>query len=116
MGMVLPTLFLGKEEIPWCDVVTDLGRFDRQFTNMYSRVYAPMHRLRLLKFLTPKRVSLKLCKTLLLPYFLYCDVICSRIFSIDRIDEAFNSCLIFVVMTAYPQAEMNSWVCLYFAF
>jgi hypothetical protein len=36
VGMVLPSLFLGTEEIPWCDAVTDLGvvidgrlRFDR---------------------------------------------------------------------------------------
>jgi hypothetical protein len=37
VGMILPSLFLGTEEIPWCDAVTDLGVvidgcfcFDRQ--------------------------------------------------------------------------------------
>jgi hypothetical protein len=41
VGMVLPSLFLGTEEIPWCDTVTDLGvvidgrlRFDRQVTRV----------------------------------------------------------------------------------
>jgi hypothetical protein len=64
VAMVLPSLFLGTEEIPWCDAVTDLGvvidgrlRFDRQVMKVYSRVYAILHRLRLLKFLTPKRVK-----------------------------------------------------------
>jgi hypothetical protein len=59
VGIVLPCLFLGTEEIPWCDAVTDLGvvingrlRFDRQVTKVCSRVYASLHRQRLLKFLT----------------------------------------------------------------
>jgi hypothetical protein len=25
VGMVLPSMFLGTEEIPWCDAATDLG-------------------------------------------------------------------------------------------
>jgi hypothetical protein len=105
MGMVLPTLFLGKEEIPWCDAVTNLGlvidgrlRFDRQATKVCSRVYATLHILRLLKFLTPKRVRLKLCKALLLPYFFYCDIVFSHLSSVDsrRLQLAFNSCTRFV--------------------
>jgi hypothetical protein len=46
VGMVLPSLFLGTEETPWCDAVTELGvvidsrlRFDRQVTKMCSRHY-----------------------------------------------------------------------------
>jgi hypothetical protein len=68
VGMVLPTLFLGTDEIPWCGAVTDMGVVidGRQITKVCSRVYATLHRLRLLKFLTPKRVRLKLCKALLL--------------------------------------------------
>jgi hypothetical protein len=45
------------------DAVTDLGvvidarlRFYRQVTKVGLRVYATLHRLRLLKFMTPKRV------------------------------------------------------------
>jgi hypothetical protein len=83
--MVLPSLFESTEEIPWCDAVTHLGvvtdgrrRFDRQVTKVCSRAYATLHRLRLLKFLTPKRVRLKLCKALLLRYFFYYDIIFSQ--------------------------------------
>jgi hypothetical protein len=98
--MVLPSLFLGTEEIPWCDAVTVLGvvingrlHFDRKVTKVCSRDYTTLHILRLLKFLTPKRVRLKLCKTLLLPFFFYCDVIFSNRSSVDsrRLKVAFNS-------------------------
>jgi hypothetical protein len=39
-----------------------------------------------------KRVRLKLCKALLFPYFFYCDVVFSRISSVDsrRLQVAFN--------------------------
>jgi hypothetical protein len=56
VGMVLPSLLLDAEEIPWCDAVTDMGvgidgrlRFDRQVTKVCSRIYVT---LCLLKFLT----------------------------------------------------------------
>jgi hypothetical protein len=52
---VLPSLFLGTEEIQFHGVMPLL-------TWGFSRVYVT---LRLLKFLTPKRVRLKLCKALL---------------------------------------------------
>jgi hypothetical protein len=90
LGMVLPCLFLGTEEISWCDAVADLGVFidgrlhvDRQVTKVCSRVYVTLHRLRLLKLLTPKRVRLKLCKALLISYFCYCDIVYSHLLSID---------------------------------
>jgi hypothetical protein len=89
---VLPSLFLGTS----CDAVTDLGvvidgrlRFDCQVTKMCSTVYATLHRLRLLTFLTPERVRLKLCKALFLPYFFYCDVVFSHS---RRLEVASNSC------------------------
>jgi hypothetical protein len=89
-GLVMPHLFLGTETIPWCDVVTDLGvvidgrrTFGRQVTKVCSKIYSTLYRLRLLKFLTPKRVRLKLCKALLLPCFFYFDVVFSRLYSVD---------------------------------
>jgi hypothetical protein len=46
VSIVLPSLFLGTEEILWCDAVTDLRvvidgrlRFDRQATKVCSRVF-----------------------------------------------------------------------------
>jgi hypothetical protein len=120
VGMVLPSLFLGTEEIPWCDAVTDLGVFIDGRLRFDREVYATLNRLRLLKFLTPKRVILKLCKALLLSYFFYCDVVFSHLSSVDsKLDvcrwlsiAALDLCLIFVVMTTYPHAGMNSRVCL----
>jgi hypothetical protein len=105
VGMVLSSLFLGTEQIPWCDAITDLGVvidgrlcFDRQVTKVCSRVYATLHRLLLLKFLTPKQVRLKLSKALLLPYFFYCDVVFSHMSYVDsrRLQVAFNSCTRYV--------------------
>jgi hypothetical protein len=63
-----------------------------------SKVYATLHRLHLLKFLTPKRVRLKLCKALFLSYFFYCDIVCSHLSSIDSkiLQVGFNSCTRYV--------------------
>lgn len=101
----LSSLNLGGDILEWKDVVVDLGllidsklHFDRQVTKICSKVYGALHRLRLLKFLTPKAVRLKLCKALLIPQFLYCEVIWSGIRSmdLDRLEVAFNSCTRYV--------------------
>jgi hypothetical protein len=72
--------------------------FDRQVTKICSRAYATLHILRLLKFLNPKRVRLKLCNALLLPYFFYCDVVFSHLSSVDsrRLQLTFNICTRYV--------------------
>jgi hypothetical protein len=102
----LPLLFLGDDiTLKWKDVVTDLGllincrlRFGRHVTKICSRVYSTLHRLRLLKFLTPKRVRLKLCKALLLPHFFYCDIVFAGWSCLDsrRMQVTFNSCTRYV--------------------
>ena len=73
-------------------------RFDRQVTKVCSKVYATLYRLRLLKFLTPKSVRLKLCKPLLIPHFFFCDVVYSRLRVVDfrRLEVTFNSCTRYV--------------------
>jgi hypothetical protein len=66
---------------------------------------------RLLKFLTPKRVRLKLCKARLLPYFFYCDVVFSYLSSVDsrRLPVAFNSCTRYVFnLVRYDQGRTSS--------
>jgi Reverse transcriptase (RNA-dependent DNA polymerase) len=101
----LPSLFLGGVPLEWRDEVNDLGliidsrlRFDGQVTKVCKKVYATLYRLRLLKFMTPKSVRLKLCKALLIPHFFYCDVIYSRLGVADfrRLEVAFNSCTRYV--------------------
>jgi hypothetical protein len=56
-------LFLGVEDISLCDVVGLVidGRLThgRQVTKVCSKVYAMLYRLRLLKFMTPKRTRLE---------------------------------------------------------
>jgi hypothetical protein len=75
------------------------------------------------KFLSTKRVRVKLCKALLLPYFGYYRIISIILFRIypPKIADVFkwlsisglDMCLVFVVMTTFTHAGMNSWVCLY---
>jgi hypothetical protein len=64
-GSPLPNLFLGGVLLDWRDVVLNLGLlidskllFDRHVTKICSKVYGALHRLRLLKFMTPKVVRL----------------------------------------------------------
>jgi hypothetical protein len=65
----LPIFFLGSVTLEWKDLVIDgRNRFRRHVTKICSEVYATLQRLRLLKFLTPKRM--KLCKVFILPLFL----------------------------------------------
>jgi hypothetical protein len=101
----LPSLFLGQDLIEWSDQVKDLGmlldsrlRFSYLVTNICSKVYGTLHRLRLLKYLTPKHIRFKLCKALLLPIFFYSDVIYSDLLSMysTRLQVAFNSCTRYV--------------------
>jgi hypothetical protein len=96
---------LGGVLLDWRDVVLNLGLlidskllFDRHVTKICSRVYDALHQLRLLKFMTPKVVRLKLCKALLVPQFFYGDVIFSekRRMDLDRLEVAFNNCTRYV--------------------
>jgi hypothetical protein len=69
----------------------DGATFDCQVTKVCSWVYATLHRLRLLKFLTTKLVRLKLCKALHIS--LNCNVVFSYLSSVDsrRLQVAFNT-------------------------
>jgi hypothetical protein len=58
-----------------------------------TRVYDTVHRLRLLKLLTSKRVRLKLCNDLLLPYLV--STVMFSVYS-RRLHVAFNSCARYV--------------------
>jgi hypothetical protein len=52
-------------------------------TNICSKIYGMLHGLRLLKYLTPKHIRLKLCKALLLPTFFYSDITYTDVRSVD---------------------------------
>jgi hypothetical protein len=55
-------------------------------------VFSTLHILRLLKFLTPKSIPMKLCKALLLPHFFYYNIVFSSLSCLDgrRLQVAFN--------------------------
>jgi hypothetical protein len=91
--------------LEWKDVVTDLGllidgrlRFGRHVTKICSKVYTTLHRLPLLQFLTPKQVRLNFARHFFFRIFFYCDVIFSRLSSVDGLwlQVSFNSCTRYV--------------------
>jgi hypothetical protein len=95
-----PQLLLGAEPIDWSSSVKDLGifvdsrlNFSRHLSEICSKVYTTLHRLRLLKYLTPRHVRLKLCKSLILPFFYYGAVFCTNLHDRDArwLEVAFNS-------------------------
>jgi len=101
----LPQILLGTDSIEWSSSVKDLGifvdsrlNFSRHVSEVCSKVYTALHRLRLLKYLTPRHVRLKLCKSLILPLFYYGAVFCSNLRERDarRLEVAFNSCIRYV--------------------
>jgi Reverse transcriptase (RNA-dependent DNA polymerase) len=102
---VLPQIRLGAEPIEWSDNVKDLGiffdsrlNFSRQVSEVCSKVYGTLHRLRVLRYLTPRHIRLKLCKSLILPLFYYGAVFCTNLREQDarRLEVAFNTCIRYV--------------------
>lgn len=100
-----PRVLLGTEPIEWSDNVKDLGiyvdsrlNFSRHVSDVCSKVYSALSRLRLLKYLTPKHIRLKLCKSLILPHFYYGAIFCTNLRERDsrRLEVAFNSCIRYV--------------------
>jgi hypothetical protein len=105
MPSSLPRLYLGSEPVEWSEAVRDLGimidcrlNFNRHVTEVCSKVYSSLHRLRLLKYLTPRHVKMKLCKALILPFFYYGDVFCNnlRVHDARKLSVALNSCTRYV--------------------
>jgi Reverse transcriptase (RNA-dependent DNA polymerase) len=97
-----PQLLLGAEPIDWSSSVKDLGifvdprlNFSRHVSVVWSKVYTTLHRLRLLKYLTPRHVRLKLCKSLILPFFYY-GAVFFRERDARRLEVAFCSCIRYV--------------------
>ena len=104
----LPRILLGTNPIEWSNHVRNLGiyvdsrlNFSRHVSAVCSKVYATLHRLRLLKYLTPRHVRLDLCRSLILPAFYYGAVFCTNLRERDarRLEVAFNSCIRYVNKT-----------------
>jgi hypothetical protein len=73
-------------------------KYSRHVSEVCSKVYATLHRLRLLKYLTPRHVRLKLCKSLTLPFFYYGAVFYTNLRERDacRLRVVFNSCIRYI--------------------
>jgi hypothetical protein len=96
---------MGCGTIPFCTKVKSLGliinsRFawDDQINIVCRRVYFTLKRLWTTASLTPVRTRLQLARSLVVPMFLYCDVIFSKVALglRDKLRLAYNSCARYV--------------------
>jgi hypothetical protein len=96
---------MGGATIPFCTRVKSLGltinsRFawDDQINIVCRRVYFTLKRLWTTASLTPVGTRLQLARSLVVPLFLYCDVIFSKVAVglRDRLRLAYNSCARYV--------------------
>jgi hypothetical protein len=92
-----PQILLGAEPIDCSSNVKDLGIFADSRLNLSRHIsevcYTTLHRLRPLKYVTPRHVRLKLCKSVILPFFYYGAVFCTNLRERDarRLKVALNS-------------------------
>ena len=72
--------------------------WDDHLNNISSKVHFILHGLFKFAYLTPERTKIKIVKSLILPYFLYVDVLlgCPSSMCIKRLNVIFNSCIRYV--------------------
>ena len=101
----LPQPRLGGEVISYSDRVKNLGvvfnktlTWDAHVDYLTVCVYGILRRFWLLAYATPINIRRKLVVSLILPYFLYCDVVLSSMSSevLGRLNVLFNSCTRYV--------------------
>ena len=102
----LPKIMVGDTEISYSNVVKNLGLYLDQHLDFHAHinmicksVFGKLHCLNRLRFSTPLNVRRGLFDALLLPHFLYCDIIYSAtsVGIFRRLQLAFNSCLRYVL-------------------
>lgn len=107
-----PDLVIGKDIIKYCNKVRNLGvilnnslTWDDHVNSICAKVYFGLRTLSSLRNITPKNVRLLLVKALLVPHFIYCDVLFSHIASptnsistgcFRRLNLTFNACTRYV--------------------
>lgn len=104
---LLPQLILDNSPIVFSDKVMNLGltmnsslTWDDHISVIGSRVYGTLRGLWKFVSVTPLSSRIKLARALLIPHFLYCDVVLSFLDSSCRmrINVIFNSCVRYVKM------------------
>lgn len=100
--IVLPSIYLGSEQIEFLEKVNNLGvvfqnnlEWDDHINAQCGKVYAGLRRLRLTASMLPCNVKLMLFKSLLLPHFMYGLelVMNASARSLDRLRVALNCCV-----------------------
>lgn len=100
----LPKIVLDGSEISFVDNAKNLGlfldkslKFDKHVNEMVRKVYYSLHSLRINKLYLSSEMKVRLVKALVIPHFLYCDIIISCVNAAlkSKIEKAFKSVLRF---------------------
>lgn len=100
-----PPLILLGQSIPFMSKVKNLGltitstlSWDSYINQISSKVHFILRRLKRFAYLTPEKTKVKLAKTLLMPHFLYCDVVLGALDSnsVSKLNSIFNACTRYV--------------------
>ena len=100
-----PEFVFNGEVIPYLNKVKNLGVifnktlfWNDHLNSVSSKVHFVLYRLFKFSYLTPYRTKIKLVKSLILPYFLYVDVLlgCPSSMCSNRLNFIFNTCIRYV--------------------
>lgn len=101
----LPIVILGNDRIDYVDKVKNLGviinktlTWDDHISRLSRTVYCILRRLWKFSHFVPEFARMRLVKALVIPHFLYCDVLFGRLTSHcqRRLNVLFNSCVRFI--------------------
>lgn len=101
----IPPILLGVNRIDFSKVAKNLGvLFDNRFswenhvTSIIQKVYGSLRCLNTLKNYSTVNTRFKLVRSLIMPIFMYCDIVYYNISSVlnRRLKVAFNSCIRFI--------------------
>lgn len=101
----LPSFRLGNDLLEYVNKASNLGfiiqnnlEWDSHVNNMCSKIYSGLRLLRISSNMLPTSVKLQLFKSLLLPHFMYGDVLLinASARAIDRLRIALNCCVRYV--------------------
>lgn len=101
----LPRLKFDTDYLDYCDKVKDLGlvidsrlTWDNYVTVTCNKVFAGMHSLKRIQDFLPFKIRLLLVKSLIFPYFSYCDTVVSDMSVVlaNKLQRAQNYCIRFI--------------------
>ena len=102
---LFPCIIFDGESISYQDKVKNLGvifnktlSWDDHLNSISSKVHFILHGLHKYAYLTPERTRIKIVKSLILPYFLYVDIIvgCPNAVCSNKLNVILNACTRYV--------------------